>query len=263
MMRRTKAFTLIELLVVVAIIALLIAILLPSLGRARAQAKTTACLSNVRGMGVVLNLYVADWQKFLPFTGSTGDSWTQVLAKQSNGGLTTKTRLCPEASDPSTHNTAVQPWWGTAHYAWGNSLETGNDPFTGQPLTASYGLNGHLYNAGSGIGSIGGSATQSYSVPVSRQDTQIPAFVDSSWRHLTPKPTDPASPNNSLEDPGPDNSVATTLPISFIMLNRHNKAVNVSFLDGHASTTKLPDLYKLYWSKDWVPPLATPPIPLK
>jgi prepilin-type N-terminal cleavage/methylation domain-containing protein/prepilin-type processing-associated H-X9-DG protein len=64
-----SAFTLIELLVVVAIIALLISILLPSLGRARDQAKAVKCLANLKSLGGGVMLYVAEWNGFLP--GST------------------------------------------------------------------------------------------------------------------------------------------------------------------------------------------------
>lgn len=57
MVRWKRAFTLIELLVVVAIIALLIAILLPALGSAREQAKTVKCMANLKGIGVGLVIY--------------------------------------------------------------------------------------------------------------------------------------------------------------------------------------------------------------
>ena len=59
-MRRTKAFTLIELLVVVAIIALLISILLPSLSRAREMSKRAVCASNLRGIGQAMYIYAND-----------------------------------------------------------------------------------------------------------------------------------------------------------------------------------------------------------
>src|SRR5262249_16003808 len=63
---RQRGFTLIELLVVVAIIALLIAILLPSLNRAREQAKRTVCASNVKGSGSAIGVYAAQWSDYVP-----------------------------------------------------------------------------------------------------------------------------------------------------------------------------------------------------
>ncbi|MCP4249806.1 MAG: prepilin-type N-terminal cleavage/methylation domain-containing protein [bacterium] len=60
------AFTLIELLVVVAIIALLIGILLPSLTGARRQARTALCLAQEAQLGVALQIYVDDWKGSFP-----------------------------------------------------------------------------------------------------------------------------------------------------------------------------------------------------
>ncbi len=63
---RSVAFTLIELLVVVAIIALLISILLPSLARAREQTKATKCLANLRTMVQGVISYTSEERDFLP-----------------------------------------------------------------------------------------------------------------------------------------------------------------------------------------------------
>ncbi|MGD8453816.1 MAG: prepilin-type N-terminal cleavage/methylation domain-containing protein [Phycisphaerae bacterium] len=68
--RRARAFTLIELLVVVAIIALLIAILLPSLSLAREQAKATACLSNIRSMGQMVHTFANDREGWFQIAAS-------------------------------------------------------------------------------------------------------------------------------------------------------------------------------------------------
>ncbi|MBN1346737.1 MAG: prepilin-type N-terminal cleavage/methylation domain-containing protein [Phycisphaerae bacterium] len=65
--RRAVAFTLIELLVVVAIIALLISILLPSLSKAREQARTTLCLSLIAQMERAMDLYQEDYDGVFPF----------------------------------------------------------------------------------------------------------------------------------------------------------------------------------------------------
>lgn len=72
---RGRAFTLIELLVVVAIIALLIAILLPALARAREQGKITVCLANLRSHGQACMSYLSDSDNLpwcLPFVFSAG-----------------------------------------------------------------------------------------------------------------------------------------------------------------------------------------------
>lgn len=81
-MKRSKGFTLIELLVVVAIIALLVSILLPTLGRARELAKQAICGSNLKSIGTAWALYgneANDNPPILPDVNFTTDAWNGAL----------------------------------------------------------------------------------------------------------------------------------------------------------------------------------------
>ncbi len=64
--RQPRAFTLVELLTVIAIIALLVAILLPSLAAARFQADVSACLANLRQLGVAIHAYASTNSNSVP-----------------------------------------------------------------------------------------------------------------------------------------------------------------------------------------------------
>lgn len=78
-MHRRHAFTLIELLVVVAIIALLVSILLPALGRARDLTKTSVCMAHMRGCMAAFEVYAAEYGGHYPdlFMYDPSKPWTE------------------------------------------------------------------------------------------------------------------------------------------------------------------------------------------
>ncbi len=76
-MKTNRGFTLIELLVVVAIIAVLVALLLPALSQARENAKRTICMSNLKQLDLAVKGYLTDNADFFPPSG-LGPGWTYI-----------------------------------------------------------------------------------------------------------------------------------------------------------------------------------------
>ena len=125
---RKKAFTLIELLVVISIIALLIAILIPSLGKAKQRAQATRCLANMHGIGQGLIAYQTQNDGLVvpsynmsgfditsmtyggtnPAPNNIIDGWAAILDRDgfvpSSGGLTSNVFYCPATVDDAGMN---------------------------------------------------------------------------------------------------------------------------------------------------------------
>jgi prepilin-type N-terminal cleavage/methylation domain-containing protein len=124
--RKTSAFTLIELLVVVAVIALLIAILLPSLGRARERAKRSACLAKLHQLHLALACYAEENNDQVPvgyrsaskqfnsmvYSTTAGGQWVLFgLLHRANYLPAPRVLYCPSETSPKFgDNTADNPW---------------------------------------------------------------------------------------------------------------------------------------------------------
>src|SRR5687768_10778865 len=121
---RGSAFTLVELLVVIGIIAILMSILLPTLGRARESARRATCLSNLRQVGMTFRFYAMNNRDQVPmgyraknkqfnsmFYGSTKKA--VLFGWMYRAGLIRSPEVfyCPSNNDPqSMFNSGTNPW---------------------------------------------------------------------------------------------------------------------------------------------------------
>ena len=242
-----RGFTLIELLVVISIIAMLLAILMPALGKVKEKAREVMCRSSLKQWSYVFYLYANDHGgKLMPAQTSAspgGGTWI-VSLRPYYGDLGKKMCICPNAT-----KSAAEGETRIAKRAWMYF-----DAVDQEERKNSYAINNWCYNIKKNVWEIEADKTWG-SVDVPRA-ARIPMFLEG-WRWGgTPKlRSDPPQ--------DPEDNVTGSFQSSQqrFNVNRHNGGIGVCFMDGHVERVNLKGLWDLKWHKsyDMSVPLPTWP----
>jgi prepilin-type N-terminal cleavage/methylation domain-containing protein/prepilin-type processing-associated H-X9-DG protein len=245
-MGKRKAFTLVELLVVIAIIALLMAILLPTLSRAKKQAKSASCQMRLRQWGVVFQMFAGDNNGFFPANYDPGPNQQEAfwivgtLPYAQDKDL----RICPMAAK-STNPVPCNRCPGTTYSAWGPFDPGSGDDWWSEFDAGSYGINEAIANPPPDIDSIWGILPVKYiwRSPNVKQAGRIPVLADCLYTDAVVLHIDEPPPFPDQYDSWANNG------IKMFCINRHDGGINVLFADFHVEKVGLKGLWKLKWHR--------------
>lgn len=250
--RNGTGFTLIELLVVIAIIALLLAILMPALGKAKEMAKTTVCRSRLNQCHKIIQLFAYDNNDKFPDKDWDNDNrgdrhgrwWIQPMVAFSDSPdlfICPKTNRKPKM--PITDERAL-PANNNEH--WASQIPASKPVHNaGQVMYGSLAPNAWIMDTKEGVwGSLPKKNFWGNLTIIG--SSEVPLFLDCYWVDAWPFDTDaPANTEETIFENGPSSNMQK------FTLNRHGGAINSVFVDGSARKVGLKGLWRLKWHKEY------------
>lgn len=253
---RRNAFSLVELLVVLGVIVLLIAILIPVLGRARESARSTACLANVQQWGQAFQIYLngnSNGRSVPAWTSPdlTTLRWWEMLSPYQEKVRTAL--LCPDAAAPG--DDSPDPGNGVRRKYVPGSASTAWRAPTYEVAAPRWVLRGDWrgsYGVNTWVFSRPRPGPDTVRFPA-RAAERVPLLADAYDPLVRPQSGDPV-PQNTLN---PKEEIG----MARYCIARHGMAINCVFLDGHAERIPLAELWSLKWSERSTPRRVTVPTP--
>ncbi|ARN57990.1 type II secretion system protein [Sedimentisphaera salicampi] len=249
-----SGFTLIELLVVISIIALLMAILMPALGKAREQAQRVVCKSNIKQVGTAMNLYSMDNEdKFASMSWQSGDYWFQKISSYIGDdddsefkGDRVKVMLCPSAEEHYAPTDVPPSKLRNYFYPEmpGGTIKA-DENWNWRGNQGSYGLNNWLTSDYQEWEKQFGK--ERFYRKWSELEGRVPLVGDSIWVGAFPDgenyvPTEPETRRIQI-------SGDFDQQMRRFSIDRHNMNINLAFSDLSVESVELEDLWSLQWNK--------------